>query len=221
MSPEVAAGWYSDPRGEQELRWWDGRRWTEHARDRGDAPRLDVPRPQPLFTSHLSAVDWLAVREVGFEALGVVTASSIGEFAPQAARLGADGVVGVRLEGAGFAGTAVRGDAGGRFFTSGLAGSDFAALVRSGHRPLAVVVGRAGARTAAGGFFKREGGIPEGARAAAFEELEAEARRVGAGGVLDVRFVERDAELLAIGTAIMTAPRAALPGQFVFAVDER
>src|SRR5258706_9487316 len=45
-----AAGWYLDPQGRPVLRWWDGRRWTEHTRA---APRellstyfgdLPVPR---------------------------------------------------------------------------------------------------------------------------------------------------------------------------------
>jgi hypothetical protein len=31
----VAAGWFADPRRRHELRYWDGRRWTEHVADRG------------------------------------------------------------------------------------------------------------------------------------------------------------------------------------------
>jgi hypothetical protein len=29
-STGAAPGWYPDPHGEAERRWWDGRRWTEH-----------------------------------------------------------------------------------------------------------------------------------------------------------------------------------------------
>jgi Protein of unknown function (DUF2510) len=29
------AGWFADPGGRHELRYWDGRRWTEHVSDRG------------------------------------------------------------------------------------------------------------------------------------------------------------------------------------------
>jgi hypothetical protein len=29
-TPAVAAGWYADPAGRFELRYWDGGTWTEH-----------------------------------------------------------------------------------------------------------------------------------------------------------------------------------------------
>jgi hypothetical protein len=31
----VAAGWFADPSGRHELRYWDGQRWTEQVSDRG------------------------------------------------------------------------------------------------------------------------------------------------------------------------------------------
>lgn len=33
--PDVAEGWFADPHGRHELRYWDGTRWTEHVSDRG------------------------------------------------------------------------------------------------------------------------------------------------------------------------------------------
>jgi hypothetical protein len=32
-----AAGWFPDPKGAHELRYYDGSRWTEHVSDRGQA----------------------------------------------------------------------------------------------------------------------------------------------------------------------------------------
>ena len=29
-TPSVPAGWYADPAGRYELRYWDGSAWTEH-----------------------------------------------------------------------------------------------------------------------------------------------------------------------------------------------
>ena len=29
-APQVPAGWYADPAGRFELRYWDGGAWTEH-----------------------------------------------------------------------------------------------------------------------------------------------------------------------------------------------
>ena len=37
------AGWYEDPRGEADLRWWDGTAWTAHTSARPSAP---TPAPQ-------------------------------------------------------------------------------------------------------------------------------------------------------------------------------
>ena len=36
------AGWFQDPSGRHERRWWDGSSWTEHVEDEG-APSTDVP----------------------------------------------------------------------------------------------------------------------------------------------------------------------------------
>lgn len=40
MSDQVAAGWYQDPAGSGQLRWWDGQQWTDHLRP---VPTADTP----------------------------------------------------------------------------------------------------------------------------------------------------------------------------------
>lgn len=40
------AGWYDDPSGQADLRWWDGQRWTEHT-DRTAAATPDPSRQRP------------------------------------------------------------------------------------------------------------------------------------------------------------------------------
>ena len=42
--PEVAAGWFADPGGRHDHRYWDGSRWTEHVSDHGVAG-VDPPDP--------------------------------------------------------------------------------------------------------------------------------------------------------------------------------
>lgn len=44
-------GWYSDPGGRPELRWWDGSAWSEHIRPPSGPLRPDAQEPrQPSFT---------------------------------------------------------------------------------------------------------------------------------------------------------------------------
>jgi len=44
----VASGWYPDPYGRHEQRWWDGNAWTAHVSDQGVASVEGVPTPQPV-----------------------------------------------------------------------------------------------------------------------------------------------------------------------------
>ena len=136
-----------------------------------------------LFTSDLSVSEFMLVKDVGFDPVGLVIGSSIyhlGFQAPklgnceletlsqamyaarelamtrmeeEADQLGADGIIGVRLEvgrhdwGADLSefiaiGTAIKHGAGvlhrapsGRPFTSDLSGQDFWTRIRCGHRP--------------------------------------------------------------------------------------
>ena len=138
----------------------------------------------------------------------------------EADQLGADGVVGVRLEvgryewGADLAefiavGTAVRHAKGelhrapnGRPFTSDLSGQDFWTLLNAGYRPLALVMGNCVyhvAHQGLSGWFKTVGRNAEmtnytqalyDARELAMERMEAEAQRVSADGIVAVRLHE-------------------------------
>jgi uncharacterized protein YbjQ (UPF0145 family) len=157
---------------------------------------------QGLFTSDLSVNEFLLVRDAGFEPAGLVIGSSIyhiGFQAPssggveltvlsqamyaarelamtrmeaEADELGADGVIGVRLEvgrhdwGEDLAefiaiGTAIRHGRGepnrapnGRPFTSDLSGQDFWTLLRAGHRPVGMVMGSCVYHVGHRGFFQ-------------------------------------------------------------------
>jgi uncharacterized protein YbjQ (UPF0145 family) len=135
----------------------------------------------------------------------------------EVAALGADGVVGVRLEvehrkhHAEFTalGTAVvarrdnqRWRVGGRPFTSGLSGQDFWALVRGGYQPRALVMGCCVyhvARQSLGGWLSRIGNNCEmptftqalyDARELAMERLQREARAAGATDVVGLKVKE-------------------------------
>jgi hypothetical protein len=53
MAP--AAGWYPDPEGRAEQRYWDGEQWTEHVQ-RGGQPAVDVLLPEPGWQRALDAL---------------------------------------------------------------------------------------------------------------------------------------------------------------------
>ena len=138
----------------------------------------------------------------------------------EADQLGADGVVGVRLDvsryewGAEIAefiavGTAVRHREGvlhrapnGRPFTSDLSGQDFYTLLKAGYRPLGLVMGTCVyhvAHQGLGGFIKKIGQNMEmpnytqalyDARELAMERMQAEAEGVQAEGIVGVQLVE-------------------------------
>jgi uncharacterized protein YxjI len=52
--PTPPPSWYDDPAGNGQLRWWDGRQWTEHTQQRAPAPRpeqqggLASQQPMPV-----------------------------------------------------------------------------------------------------------------------------------------------------------------------------
>src|SRR4051794_3696588 len=54
MAGETAPGWYPDPRGADQLRYWDGTAWTDHVSSAGrQAATAEVPRDaekEPLAT---------------------------------------------------------------------------------------------------------------------------------------------------------------------------
>jgi uncharacterized protein YbjQ (UPF0145 family) len=138
----------------------------------------------------------------------------------EADQLGADGVVGVRLDvsryewGGDLAefiaiGTAVRHREGvlhrapnGRPFTSDLSGQDFYTLLSAGYRPLGLVMGTCVyhvAHQGLGGWFKRVGRNAEmpnftqalyDARELAMERMQAEAEQLEAEGIVGVQLNE-------------------------------
>ncbi|MEA2301585.1 MAG: hypothetical protein QOE44_2120 [Solirubrobacteraceae bacterium] len=158
----------------------------------------------------------------------------------EADQLGADGVVGVRLEVGRYdwgehmaefiaIGTAIKHQDGelhrapnGRPFTSDLSGQDFWTLLRSGHRPVGLVMGSCGYHVAHRGMFQalKQAGqnveLPNftqalyDARELAMERMQAEAEAVGAEGIVGVQLKEGShgwgshvIEFFAVGTAIV------------------
>ncbi len=158
----------------------------------------------------------------------------------EADQLGADGVVGVRLEigryewGAELAefiavGTAVRHRGGelhrapnGRPFTSDLSGQDFATLLRSGYRPVGLVMGNCVYHVAHQGLraaWKQIGRNQEmpnytqalyEARELAMGRMQSEADELQAGGIVGARIVEKShgwgshvIEFFAVGTGVV------------------
>ncbi len=158
----------------------------------------------------------------------------------EADQLGADGVVGVRLDigryewGADLAefiaiGTAVKHRGGelhrapnGRPFTSDLSGQDFSTLLRSGYRPVGLVMGNCVYHVAHQGLraswrqIGRNQEVPTytqalyEARELAMERMQTEASEVQAGGIVGAQIIERShgwgshvIEFFAIGTGVV------------------
>src|SRR5215471_12754583 len=51
----AAAGWYPDPQGRAEQRYWDGERWTEHVQRSGE-PAVDIIEPKASWQRTLDAL---------------------------------------------------------------------------------------------------------------------------------------------------------------------
>ncbi len=103
MNGGTAAGWYGDPSGAFELRYWDGGRWTEHVATGGVQSTSPVPPSATSGTSRsLLEADVFTVRRHGQprdedeHALDVVADGAVlGRFVPVL-----DGVPGYRLDAA-------------------------------------------------------------------------------------------------------------------------
>lgn len=242
----------------------------EHALERLHLLR-SKGNPQGVFTSDLSVNEFLLIREVGFEPIGLVVGTSIyhigyqqsswkkneemnvltqamyharelamSRMEEEAQELGADGIVGVRLIinryewGENLAefmaiGTAVSSrDKSKSFktfkgmpFTSDLSGQDFWTLLKSGYRPLSMVMGNCVYHVAHQTFrqtFSQIGRNMEqpnftqalyDARELAMERMQKEAHDEKAEGIVGVRLDEKShgwgshvIEFFAIGTAI-------------------
>jgi uncharacterized protein YbjQ (UPF0145 family) len=168
--------------------------------------------------------NWSANRELDVltQAMYHARELAIGRMEAEATALGADGVVGVRLDinfyqwGNNLAefiaiGTAVKGPGRtnwktpkGLPFTSDLNGQDFWTLLQTGHRPLALVLGtcvyHVGRRRAwqTIGTYGRNVELPNytqalySARELAMERMQHEAHNVGASGVVGVQITEKN-----------------------------
>jgi uncharacterized protein YbjQ (UPF0145 family) len=176
----------------------------------------------------------------------------------EADQLGADGIVGVRLDigryewGQHMAefiaiGTAVRHREGqlhrapnGRPFTSDLSGQDFWTLLRTGHRPVGMVMGNCVYHVAHRGLAQTVGQAGRNielpnytqalydARELAMTRMQDEANLLGASGIVEVKLIEKShtwgshtIEFLAIGTAVASAEGSAgLPSpQAIISLD--
>ncbi len=235
--------------------------WTPEGQLPADLPahakeRLLHMRQKRFFTSDLSVSEFLLVKEVGFDPLGMVMGSSIYRIRPnvpsasawaidgwrgelsdltqalyhsrelamsrmeeEADALGADGIVGVRLKinlhawGSDIAefvaiGTAVKHQGGGNFrnkrgrpFQSDLSGQEFWTLLKSGYRPVGMVMGNC-AYYVPPWFVTQVTGDSRSmelaeythalydARELAIERLQAEAEDLDAKGIVDVTVQE-------------------------------
>ncbi len=208
---------------------------------------------KPLFTSDLSVSEFVLLRELGMEPLGLVLGSSIfhvgiqyanyyanselgvltqamyqarelamSRMEEEASTLGADGIVGVRLEVGGYAwaanaleftaiGTAVGAPQGsdyrtahGKPFTSDLSVQDFYKLHEAGYIPAELVLGTCVYHIAHQGFMQSMRTIGNNielpnyteaiydARELAMSRMQAEAESHGAEGVVGMQIVEKN-----------------------------
>ena len=208
---------------------------------------------KPLFTSDLSVSEFVLLKELGMEPLGLVLGSSIfhvglqyanyfnneelgvltqamyqarelamARMEEEAATLGADGIVGVRLEVGGYVwaenaleftaiGTAVSAPAGndyktvnGKPFTSDLSVQDFYKLHEAGYIPAELVMGTCVYHIAHQGFMQSMRTLGNNielpnyteaiydARELAMSRMQAEAESHGAEGVVGMQIVEKN-----------------------------
>lgn len=196
-------------------------------------------------------VGWTEAREVDTLSTAMYESRerAMKRLVSEAARSGADGVVGVRLtiafdnwgEGLGeftAVGTAVRhrdrpgslrtptGD----IFTSHLSGQDVWALLRTGYRPLGLVMGCCVYHYPAQGLSQWFGGVTQNqelegltrafysARELAMDRMQREALQLGSEGVVGVTVEEEShvwgghtLEFLALGTAVRSTPAPPAP----------
>jgi uncharacterized protein YbjQ (UPF0145 family) len=208
---------------------------------------------KPLFTSDLSVSEFVLLKELGMEPLGLVLGSSIyhvgvqyanfynneelgvltqamyharelamSRMGEESAALGADGIVGVRLEVGGYAwaenaleftaiGTAVKAPDGndyrtvhGKPFTSDLSVQDFYRLHEAGYIPAELVMGTCVYHIAHAGFVQTMRTIGTNielpnyteaiydARELAMSRMQAEAEAHAAEGVVGMQIVEKN-----------------------------
>jgi uncharacterized protein YbjQ (UPF0145 family) len=176
-----------------------------------------------IYHIGFQAKGWSTSREVQTltQAMYAARELAMSRMEEEAAVLGADGIVGVRLDvgfyewGRGTAeflalGTAVSAEDGGNWktpagkpFTSDLSGQDFWTLLQAGHAPLGLVMGTCVYHVAHQGMFKAMGNIGQNkempnftqalyeARELAMERMQDEAKKVGAEGIVGVQIQEK------------------------------
>lgn len=176
-----------------------------------------------IFHIGFAARGWSSSREVTqlTQAMYSARELAMARMEEEATVLGADGIVGVRLDvgfyewGRGTAefiaiGTAVSAEDGGSWktaegkpFTSDLSGQDFWTLLQSGHAPLGLVLGTCVYHVAHQGMFQAMGNIGQNkempnftqalyeARELAMERMQDEARKVQAEGIVGVQIQEK------------------------------
>ena len=176
-----------------------------------------------IYHIGFSSKGWSTSREVQTltQAMYAARELAMSRMEEEAAVLGADGVVGVRLDvgfyewGRGTAeflalGTAVSAEDGGNWktpagkpFTSDLSGHDFWTLLQAGHAPLGLVMGTCVYHVAHQGMFQAMGNIGQNkempnftqalyeARELAMERMQDEAKKVGAEGIVGVQIQEK------------------------------
>jgi uncharacterized protein YbjQ (UPF0145 family) len=176
-----------------------------------------------IYHIGFQAKGWSTSREVQTltQAMYAARELAMSRMEEEADVLGADGIVGVRLDvgfyewGRGTAeflalGTAVSAEDGGHWktpegkpFTSDLSGQDFWTLLQSGHAPLGLVMGTCVYHVAHQGMFKAMGNIGQNkempnftqalyeARELAMERMQDEAKKVGAEGIVGVQIQEK------------------------------
>ena len=176
-----------------------------------------------IYHIGFSSKGWSSSREVQTltQAMYAARELAMSRMEEEAAVLGADGVVGVRLDvgfyewGRGTAeflalGTAVSAEDGGNWktpagkpFTSDLSGQDFWTLLQAGHAPLGLVMGTCVYHVAHQGMFQAMGNVGQNkempnftqalyeARELAMERMQDEAKKVGAEGIVGVQIQEK------------------------------
>jgi uncharacterized protein YbjQ (UPF0145 family) len=176
-----------------------------------------------IYHIGLTVKNWTSSSEIQTltQAMYAARELAMSRMEEEATVLGADGVVGVRLDvgfyewGRGTAeflalGTAVSAEDGGNWktpegkpFTSDLSGQDFWTLLQAGHAPLGLVMGTCVYHVAHQGMFQAMGNIGQNkempnftqalyeARELAMERMQDEAKKVGAEGIVGVQIQEK------------------------------
>jgi uncharacterized protein YbjQ (UPF0145 family) len=176
-----------------------------------------------IYHIGFAARGWSTSREVTqlTQAMYSARELAMARMEEEAEVLGADGIVGVRLDvgfyewGRGTAefiaiGTAVSAEDGGNWktaegkpFTSDLSGQDFWTLLQSGHAPLGLVLGTCVYHVAHQGMFQAMGNVGQNkempnftqalyeARELAMERMQEEARKLSAEGIVGVQIQEK------------------------------